>query len=240
MGTRDSESGGEKTSQTDGEEGDLRRGHHVQTDGENGDQSAVDSGVRESGGSPENRYQGLLEATLAGGLAWLLGVFVTFVTARSTIRNDLRTEIIESVTGDSLTTELVIWTYFNAHTVPTVFPQEGVFRLAQTNQNVILEGTDWEWLLLIVPPLVLALAGFVVAQREARRDDTASLGDHIATGGVVTVGYLVVTITAMTVGTVTVGDAIVRPDPTEAVVRAGLVYPLLFGGIGGALAWLLE
>ena len=223
MGARDGESG---------KKGDSRRN--------GGNQPVPDSNASNYGESAENRYQGLLEATLAGGLAWILGVFITFVTARSTIRDDLRTEIIESVTGDSLTTVLVIWTYFNAHTVPTSFPQEGVFRLAQANQNVVLDGTDWEPLLLIVPPLVIAVAGFVVSRREARRVDGASLGDHIATGGVVTVGYLVVTITAMTVGTVTVGDAIVRPDPTEAIVRAGLVYPLLFGGIGGALAWLLE
>ncbi|MCU4753918.1 hypothetical protein OB919_18355 [Halobacteria archaeon AArc-curdl1] len=223
MGARDGDSWEKGDSQTNG-----------------GNQPVPDSNASKYGERAENRYQGLLEATLAGALAWVLGVFITFVTARSTIRNDLRTEIIESVTGDSLTTELVIWTYFNAHTVPTAFPQEGVFRLAQANQNVVLEGTDWEPMLLIVPPIVLALAGFVVARREARRVDAATLGDLIATGGVVTVGYLVVTITAMTVGTVTVGDAIVRPDPTEAVVRAGLVYPLLFGGIGGALTWLLE
>ncbi|MFP8958564.1 hypothetical protein ACLI4Y_17775 [Natrialbaceae archaeon A-CW3] len=181
----------------------------------------------------ENDLQPMLEGTVAGSAGWVVGYILTYLLAGSTIRSDLRTEILESSTGETLTAELVAWTYVNAHGVATQIPQHGLFSLLPAEQNAVTHGGGSEWVLLLLPPIVLALAGATISTR--RLDTLETHTDAAIVGAMVAVGYLLATIVAVLVSTVPVEGGVIRPAPLESVFVVGIVYPLVFGAVGGIL-----
>lgn len=198
------------------------------TRGTAGDPEHTDAQSADPGLAP------LLAGTIAGAGAWIVGYLLTVLAARSTVRADPRTEILESATGETVTLELLAWTYFNAHFVPTEVPQTGLFSMLPREQNVVLDGSLAEALLLAVPPLVLVVAGVAVAVRFRGRLEGAA--EYAVAGATIAVGYLLVTIVGVLLSTVVVDGGLFRPSPLEAIVIAGLLYPLVFGALGGLVA----
>jgi hypothetical protein len=97
--------------------------------------------------------------------------------------------------------------------------------------------------LQLLPPVLLGIAGFVVASRAVRTD----LGDAAKAGAHVVLGYLPGIVAVVSVASyqlsVPVVDATlleISPNVLSAIGIAGLAYPLVFGGLGGALAFLVE
>lgn len=91
-------------------------------------------------------------------------------------------------------------------------------------------------LLLVVPPLVLVLGGALAA----RAADARSLGDGAVAGALVVTAYLVLSVggalLASYASSGVAGELSFRIPLAQAALLAGLVYPLAFGGLGGALA----
>ncbi|WP_225917777.1 transporter [Halobaculum rubrum] len=173
---------------------------------------------------------------IAGVGAYLLGYLVTYATQAGAVR--------ERVSGLNFLTSLfggdpvaawqgVGWYFYNAHFVATVSPSFGG---GTRSSNLLASADAGLTYLYVVPPLALLFAGVAVAVF-AGVDDPAY--GALAALGVVPAYFLLAV-----VGTVAfaygVGDAgSVHPDYVTGALLAGVVYPAVFGGIGGALGSLV-
>ncbi|WP_245545371.1 hypothetical protein [Halomicrobium katesii] len=86
-------------------------------------------------------------------------------------------------------------------------------------------------MLYVLPPALLIAAGLF----GARMVDATDIGDALRTGGAVTAGYLPLAILGVFLFTLTVDGSSGGPTLVPAIGLAGLVYPLVFGSIGGAI-----
>ncbi|WP_290815957.1 hypothetical protein [Halovivax sp.] len=135
----------------------------------------------------------------------------------------------------------VAWYHYSAHLVDVEAGGSIGGFSGTTTVNVIAEsGSASAQLLYLVPPVVLALTGAVLARRLGARD----LGDAVAAAAPVAVGYgLVMGLGALvaeaggeaTVIGVEVGGSM-APQLIPAIVLAGVLYPLVFATAGAALA----
>lgn len=88
--------------------------------------------------------------------------------------------------------------------------------------------------LYLLVPVILVLAGAITAWL-VEAVDTA---EAATAGGTVAVGYVPVTAAGTFLFAHGIGDtgASIAPDPVTGLLLAGLVYPGVFGAIGGALS----
>lgn len=122
-----------------------------------------------------------------------------------------------------------LWVYFDSHFVGTQLPAvsgpgDDISVGGGVVDTVGLLGIEY---LYVVPILVLLLGGGILAWRFGSREPY----DGMRAGMLVLVGYLPVAVLAMMAGQ----EAGVGPSPLRSVVIAGLVYPLFFGAVGGAI-----
>lgn len=164
---------------------------------------------------------GVFRGALFGLITGTLVVLVLFVDALLVGE----TELLQSggETGD-LQTYGVVWTVLSAHLVPI----EG--GLGAANLIAELDGALPSVVYYLVPALSAFLAGRYVARANGHADmSSETLG---AMGAFVVLGY----------APVMIGAAVysqyggVGPAMLEAVLFAGLAYPLVFGFLGGYLA----
>lgn len=180
--------------------------------------------------SATNRSWPIGPGTAAGLVAFIAGYLVTYLWQVNRIRESLQgiNAILQFSGGEELPAwKAVGWLFFNEHFVDTLLPGLGG---AQT-RNFIASG-DFPAILYAVPVVVLLVTGFLLAWSRGRVDLRTGAMD----GATITLGYaLAAVITVFVVGA-TRGDASITPDPVTGVLLAGIVYPLVFGAIGGALA----
>jgi len=155
----------------------------------------------------------------AGAAAWVLGYLCTYLITSSDIQNSLIGQFT-----DIATWKAVGWVFFNAHFVDTVvdLPVVGGATSFVGGEN------GFTILLYVVPPLLLLAAGLAVG-RYAGADDAASA----AVGGAsLVIGYGLLSI----VGVFLFPTENVSPDPVTGVLLAGVVYPVVLGAVGAAIA----
>lgn len=166
----------------------------------------------------------------AGTLTFALGYVVTYAWQSDSARESLQAynALMEFIGGDPVPVwQAVGWLFYNAHYVSVSYPTFGGGRVSR---NLIVDGNA-PTLLLLLPPVLLALAGFVLA----RSADVYETGSGARVGASVAVGYLVFALLGLVAFQYSVGDATIHPDYALGVVLTGVVYPLLFGALGGAL-----
>jgi hypothetical protein len=162
----------------------------------------------------------------AGASAYLLGYLLTYLAAADTIRSSPATRVLELLTGNSPVWKLVGWTFYGGHFVDSLVP--GLFGGSNAVNLVATDPiTD---LVYLVAPVVLVAAGAVVAHLA----DASGTLDGLAAGVAVVAGYLPLVAVGVFLFTVRIEDASAAPDLAPAVLLAGLVYPVVFGGLGGA------
>jgi hypothetical protein len=124
--------------------------------------------------------------------------------------------------------------FYNAHAVDTRVPSlVGSARL--TNLISQADGGSLS-LLYVVPPVLLIAAGFAVSRVVGATEPT----DGAKAGAFVLAGYLPLAVIGAFLFRYTVGDGTIAPDLITAVLLAGMVYPAVFGAVGGAGATLLR
>lgn len=167
---------------------------------------------------------------VGGSLAWLIGYLATYVGAGDRLEIDLAAQLLSAVAEEPVEWKLVGWAFFNAHGVDVRVP--GVGPLAASRLTVLPD--DVTAPLALVPPLLLVAGGAAVALvgQRGRRHPARAAG----AGATVAVGYLVWCVAGLFAFTVAVRESTVRVDPVPAVVVAGLLYPAVFGAVGGVLA----
>lgn len=173
-----------------------------------------------------------------GALAFLLGYLATFLLQSSDLPEGLGT------LADALGTlgisppagwQVVGWYFLGAHNVGVdVSTSVG----GQSGSGRVLG--DPGVLQMVVPVLVLVLAGFLVARAAAPRDAT----EGAKAGLTVVPGYLVLTVVLALASSWSFSEsagglsasASIAPELLPAVLLAGLLYPAVFGALGGAAA----
>lgn len=176
----------------------------------------------------------------AGAVAFVVSYFVTFLlwTQTTLPEPDSFGEAFQQLFVRAIRDNVPSWkvagmTLYNAHFVDLTFT--GPFGSSSVDL-IDLAGGGLVSFAVVVPPVLLLLAGFATA---SLGDVTADLPNAVAAGALTLVGYLVLAL----VGTVLFayhgdGDLTIPLVPT--VVFLGVVYPVVFGGLGGAGAYLLE
>ncbi len=170
-------------------------------------------------------------AAAAGVGAYLLGYLAVYLTQRGQIEERLEAFnfIADLFGGDPIPAwQAVGWVFYNAHFVATEIPQP----LGGVRVENFIASADGLTALYLVPPVLLCLAGVAVGRVAAAETPV----DGAIVGAVVTAGYLPLAVIGAIIFRYSVGDGTVTPDLIAAVLLAGVVYPLSFGGIGGAIA----
>jgi len=166
----------------------------------------------------------------AGTLTFVLGYLVTYVWQSGTIRDSLQgyNAVIEFFGGDPIPAwQAVGWLFYNAHFVAVTYPTFGGGRVSM---NLIADGNA-PTLLYVVPPVLLLVAGFALARSAGVRDfDTGAIA-----GASLVVGYLVFAVLGLVAFRYTAAGSTMHPEYSVGVLLAGLFYPVVFGGIGGAI-----
>lgn len=176
--------------------------------------------------------RGVVAGSVAGIAAWVLGYVFTYLIAAPDVRNSVASRILEVFQGDPATLEIVGWVFYNAHLVETLFVD---VLIPGTSSQSFIGGdpgfTPW----LYVIPVGLLIAAGLAAGRLHAADDA---GEGVIAGLTVVPGYLLLAILGALLFSIEAAGGTVGPDLLTAVVLAGLVYPGLCGGVGGALAGL--
>lgn len=173
----------------------------------------------------------LVVGPLAGIAAFVVGYVLTYAWQGRNVEEALEPlEVVLALfQAEPVGTWRVVgWLFYSAHFVETRVSAEFGPIEATSYVNLVEEGSGNLELLYLLPPLLLLAAGFLVAATLGVEDVTAGA----KVGASTAVGYLFVVL----VGLVVFSYSGARPDWLRAVVVAGVLYPLAFGGIGGALA----
>ena len=172
----------------------------------------------------------LARGVISGVVAWLAGYLVAYVARADAVAETLRGVgfVSELLGGTAVPTwKGVAWLFGNAHFVDVRFPTP----FGGTQSVNILTG-DGTAALLVVPALVLAVAGALAAVARA-----GDLTERATAGAAVALGYLPAWVLTVALGTHAVGDteAAIALDPVTGILVAGVVYPVVSGALGGAV-----
>lgn len=170
-----------------------------------------------------------VESAVAGVAAWGLGYAFTYLLVATDIEASPLNRLIEFFGGESATYELVGWVFYNAHLVDVSYSEVGIF---SPPRSFIGGENGFTALLYLIPPALLLVSGLAVGRYRGVR----GTNDGAMTGALLAPGYLILSIVGVFLFTVSVGDASGAPDLIPAILIAGVIYPVVFGAIGGVLA----
>lgn len=177
--------------------------------------------------------QSLVGGAVGGVVAWVFGYVATYTVVAPDVRDSPLNRIIEAFNGEPATYEMVGWVFYNAHFVDTVFREVPLFGTLTTS---FIGGDDGFTVLLFGIPIVALLASGVALAVITQATDAVQGG---LAGAMVVLGYLVMTVAGVFMVRVTVGGASGAPDLLPALFLAGFMWPVVFGGIGGAVTGFL-
>lgn len=173
----------------------------------------------------------LIYGAVGGAVAYGVGYLVTYVWKAPAVADALRgVNVIASFLGIEAipTWRGVGWLFYNAHLVRIRVPGPG-----GPNFVDFLSRTEQGWLLLVGIPVVLIASGAIVAARS----DVGSVGQGGIHGAAIGVGYLPLAAGGALLTAQPIGDtgARIAPDLLPALFLAGILYPLVFGAVGGVV-----
>ncbi|WP_336325786.1 hypothetical protein [Halovenus sp. HT40] len=171
----------------------------------------------------------LVLGAVVGVGAWIIGYALLFLVVSPDIQDSFIQQFIEAVEGEPATYQMVGWVFYNAHFVDTVIVNVPV--LGDQTANAIGGEDGFSQLLSLVPVGLLVAAGLGLVRSQAVSD----VRDGLLVGATVLPGYLLLSALGLVLFEVAIGSATGRPAQVEAIVLAGIVYPLVFGSLGGAL-----
>lgn len=181
----------------------------------------------------------------AGALAYLVGFAITYFLLESDIRQNMQEQTQAMATLQQYGADPpavwqgVGWFFYGAHNVQLEISAEAAGQ--SFSQSVpVTQGPVWTPVLYLIPVLALVGAGALAT----RGSNAPSHGEAAKQGATVIAGYLPLAIAGVFVvawsAEVTSGvqsaEVTLRPQLMTAVLLAGIVYPAVFGGIGGYVA----
>ena len=157
----------------------------------------------------------------------------SFDAIRSQVTSSRAQTALEFTNPDPAPWEAAAWFFYNANQVDVIFNAGS--RLVGV--NFLTEAGGVYQLLFVVPPALLVAAGLVITYR---RPTGPSLRFDLFTGRlrygangalICLLGYLPLAVVGM-FALFAVGTSV---SVLGTLVKAGLIYPIVFGGIGGML-----
>lgn len=183
--------------------------------------------------SPANRP--VLRGAAAGLLAYLLGYAGLYLWKSREVESALSglNALVSFFGGDGIPTwKAVGWLFYDAHNVALRVPSGD----GSVSRHLI-GGEGNLTALYALPPLLLLAGGFLVAYTADAADDP---GRGALAGASVAVGYVVLAVAGAFVTSVEAFGSSVGPGLLTAALLAGVAYPVVFGGLGGLLAAVVE
>lgn len=172
----------------------------------------------------------LLLGAVAGLGAWIVGYLLFFLLVGPDVQDSVAQRFVEAVDGEPATYEMVGWVFFNGHLVDTVIVD--IPGIGDQTTNAIGGDDGFSQILYLIPVALLTAAGLALG----RSQGVASASDGALVGSTVLPGYIALTIVGMLLFQVSIGPATGRPEQLEAILFAGILYPAVFGTLGGVLA----
>lgn len=178
----------------------------------------------------------IVRGAATGAAAYLLGYLITYVWA-----SGAATEAFRGINNLSQILDLrpiqawkaAGWLLYDAHFARTRIPGLGG---SSTMSPIEALGDGGFVALYVLVPVLIIVAG--VAATNGRGDTPANA---VMRGAAVAIGYLPLAVIGVLVTVYRIPglEARIGTNLVTGIVLAGLVYPLLFGAIGGVLAWLV-
>lgn len=174
--------------------------------------------------------------SLGGGLAAaVVGYLLTYLLTSGPIEDALSLPF--DLGPDIATSTVVGWTFYGMHQVQ-IATSGSLGGFSGSGTASMAEAGFWQGWYVVVPPLVLAVLGLAVASQA----ETPDVQTGVLAGGSIVAGYLPVAVLGTFLFTYSSGGENVSftaaPDLATAVILMGLVYPIVFGALGGGLgAW---
>lgn len=185
--------------------------------------------------SERRRGTAVATGAAAGVVAWVLGYAVTYLVAQSRVRDALSdlNAIVGFVGGTEVPAwKAVGWLYLNAHTVAVRVI--GIPGGTRTYDLIAETGGDASLLYALPPVVLLVVVGVAVAIAGPRDAAGGAAG-----GAASALGYLLVTAAAAVLTAHGfVGGIRIAPAFVPALLLAGVAYPVVAGGVVGALVGL--
>jgi hypothetical protein len=172
---------------------------------------------------------------LSGVTTFFLGFALTYSWTAHEVESALSgLNAVAALFGETTipTWKAVGWGFYNAHLVAVEIPLPG----GTVSRDLIAAQGGPVGLYLVVP-VMLTLAGFLVARQAG---NLPSLRAGARAGSTVVVGYLLVAVAGAFALSADAFGSTVGPDLLGAAAVAGLLYPLLFGALGGAVAAVVD
>ncbi|TKX61091.1 transporter [Halorubrum sp. ASP1] len=195
--------------------------------------SSASTGGTSATGGEQSLARGAVFGAVAGAVAYVLGYLVTYVTQSGRVEEGLSgiNFFADLFGGETISVwRGVGWVFYNAHFVDVEVPS--LIGAAQS-VSFIAESDGGFTYLYVVPPLLLLVSGVAIA----RAAGAATPVGGARFGALATAGYLPLALIGAFLFRYAVGDGgSVAPTLVTAVLLAGIVYPALFGAVGGAAA----
>ncbi|WP_338741270.1 transporter [Haloplanus salilacus] len=177
----------------------------------------------------------LVEGFVAGAAAWVVGYVLTAVVVLARLENSELGELSNGVDGGGSSIDLVGWVFFNGHFVETVVEAD-FLGFGGSSTTSFVGGDGFTPLLYLVPVALLVGSGLAVGRSRGVTDTT----EGAVTGVLVVPPYLALSAIGAVLFRVS-NEALGasfggRPELLPAVLLAGVVFPSVFGALGGIIA----
>lgn len=176
-------------------------------------------------------------AAAFGAVAWIVGYIISYVGSSVIFDFNLGTNVGG---GGGLQISIAGWKlggmyFFGAHFVETKASISMMGQSISQGSNPVLEEGGAALILLVVPILVLLGAGYLLGQQMRGSDPTAAA----QSGALLVAGYLPLSVVGVFLFEWSLGQdgasLSIAPDMITGIILAGIVYPVVLGGIGGYL-----
>lgn len=176
----------------------------------------------------------LIEGFLAGTVAWVISYVLTGLIVLAQIEDTDLSRISANV-EDGSSIEFIGWVFFNSHFVDTVL-EAGFLDLGSSSSVSFIGGDGFTPLLYVVPVALLIGAGLAIGRSQGVTETT----DGAIAGLLVVPAYLVLSALGAVLFRVS-SEALGanfsgQPDLLPAILLAGIVFPAIFGVLGGIIA----
>ena len=172
---------------------------------------------------------------IIGVLSFVVGYVVVYLWVGRDVEESLEPmeAILRLFEAEPIGTWRVVgWLFYGAHFVETrISAQFGPIETT-TYVDLISEGSGNLELLYLVPPMLLIIGGFLTVMILGINE----IAEGVIFGASITAGYLIV----LAVGLVLFAYGDTRPDPVYALIIAGILYPAVFGAVGGLLGTMFK
>ena len=177
----------------------------------------------------------LIEGAIAGAVAWIASYVLTAVVVLARIENSELGEISDSVGDGGSGIDFIGWVFFNSHFVDTVVEAD-VLGFGGSTTVSFIGGDGFTPLLYLIPMALLIASGLAVG----RSQDVVGTAEGAVAGVFVLPSYLVLSAIGAVVFRVSaeaLGSSFNgQPELLPAILLAGIVFPAVFGALGGIVA----